>query len=497
MKAILPSAVRITSCNSYFPYEWGRTPRIPLREFYYPCCWPGGEEVDIASDFIGHRGPRYSEKPVYHKKPVGTTNLPYMLVNGHLVTPQLKAEGTYPCWYAVPGATLLHAWNGYGWPDLTRIYCTFTAYIMRYLNGHPAFYSISYNYRYSSREGIVLPNDQGHPHLMRMLGALFLSTVKGDLGMPLNKGKGVVAYARSWQSSFDPSDILQMFVTEHESNPLPLRTAYASVTRPQLYSPEPVSDLLSERDRMTGYPVMDITNYWFTYAKQHAFYEAATALPSLNDNSISNIMELGSFIKALVVDHKIEIPKRLSDAWLTYRYQYNTTKMDVREAIKFMNRHIPESMWRSGLTSYGAYTFQYKGVDITVRCTLKLRSKELDTVSRLWQSLSTYGLAPDFYAIWDMIPYSFVVDWFIPVGNVLSVLDAARLYNEEHYNFDSVIYSISYQIPSTDGVLWNVYSRWVESGPEQLSGMYWLEPDSPSKKVAGFRALDAVSLILG
>jgi hypothetical protein len=329
---------------------------------------------------------------------------------------------------------------------------------------------------------------------MKALGAAFLTIVKNDILMPYNS---LVPRARVWQKNFNPLSIAEMFEVEHESKPLPLAISPASVIRPQLYVPEPIPDLFSERDRMTGYPVMDMSNYWFEYMKQHAFYDAATSLPSLNDNSISNIMEVGSFIKSLVVDHKIEIPKRLSDLWLAYRYQYNTTKLDVEEAIKFMNRHIPESMWKSGLTSYGEHIFEYKDVTVTARCTLKLRSKELDTVSQIWQKLSTYGLAPDFYTIWDMIPYSFIVDWFLPVGNILSVLDAARLYNEEHYSFDSVIYSISYKKPSTDGVLWNVYSRWVESGPENLSGLYWLEPDSPSKKVLGFRALDAVSLILG
>jgi len=42
----------------------------------------------------------------------------------------------------------------------------------------------------------------------------------------------------------------------------------------------------------------------------------------------------------------------------------------------------------------------------------------------IWSSLANLGITNPLHALWDRVPWSFVIDWFIPVGNYLSNLDA-------------------------------------------------------------------------
>lgn len=38
---------------------------------------------------------------------------------------------------------------------------------------------------------------------------------------------------------------------------------------------------------------------------------------------------------------------------------------------------------------------------------------------QIWNALEKFGLDPSAGQVWDLIPYSFVVDWFLPLGDSL------------------------------------------------------------------------------
>jgi hypothetical protein len=94
-----------------------------------------------------------------------------------------------------------------------------------------------------------------------------------------------------------------------------------------------------------------------------------------------------------------------------------------------------------------------------------------------------------------MIPYSFVVDWFIPVGNLASVIDARSHYSGTNYAISNIVFSISYDIVDTVGNVYRQYTRWSEGSPVELNGLYFLET-SPSQRVLGYRILDALALTI-
>lgn len=240
-----------------------------------------------------------------------------------------------------------------------------------------------------------------------------------------------------------------------------------------------------------------LADYWLDYACQHAIKEACESLPRLSDNSISNLIELVGFVKGIVVDHKIEMPKSLADAWLAYRYQYSTTKLDIEDAIKFVHRHMDLGTLDRQIVGRSTFNFDYKDVPITCRAQLESTPKHISKFKDIWRALATYGLTPDFYVIWDMIPYSFMVDWFLPVSDIASVWDANALYfSGEYYDLSNLCYSLKY-VRELNGYNVQCYTRWAGSVPSSLNSVYWYDAPSVSSKTVGKRVLDAASIFIG
>lgn len=240
-----------------------------------------------------------------------------------------------------------------------------------------------------------------------------------------------------------------------------------------------------------------LQGYWRNLSTQHALKMACESLPRLSDNSIQNLTEIASFIKALVVDHRIEIPKSLADAWLSYRYQYGTGKMDINDAIKFVSRRRDLGTLDREISSYGRYSFDYEDTSITCCCSVGVKPKDVGTLKRVWRALDTYGLTPDFYVIWDSIPYSFMVDWFLPISDIASNLDADRMYlSGEYYLFDKLCYSLKY-FRDVGNYRCQFYTRWAGSVPSSFNSLYWFDAPSGSAKTWGKRVLDAASIFIG
>lgn len=237
--------------------------------------------------------------------------------------------------------------------------------------------------------------------------------------------------------------------------------------------------------------------YWQKWLFQHAYVDACDSLPRLNDNSISNILEIASFIVELVVHHRVSIPRSLTDAWLSYRYQYMTTKLDVQEAINFVHRNIELPDIENGITVHGSAIREIDGVTVNCLVTVGLIPRELSTLVKVWHALYEYGLQPNFYVLWDSLPYSFIVDWFLPLGDVAHVADVKANFSEGVYDVSKCIVSYEYTKTSASDAPYHCYSRWVTSPPD-LQGFYWFDAADPvTGKVKMFRVLDIMSLVLG
>lgn len=246
-----------------------------------------------------------------------------------------------------------------------------------------------------------------------------------------------------------------------------------------------------------GFTTNPLSGYWYNWLVEHAYYDALDSAPVLNDNNLQNLGEVAKFISDLVVHKRITIPRSLNDAWLAYRYSVSTTKSDIEEAIEFVRRNSDLSALQdaSRIHCYGIASTSYEGVEVTCRCKLTLHSKELELFDQLWTTLYKYGLAPDLYVLWDSLPYSFIVDWFIPLGDVFAVVDASNVYGGEAFDIEDVVFSLSYD-RVMEGNLYHFYSRWLSRPLKRLNGLYWLDKPAAKESTWLTRVLDAAALIV-
>jgi len=326
----------------------------------------------------------------------------------------------------------------------------------------------------------------------------------GHYSTLLEIANDVVNYVDKFLESLDPETLRYTLINHTGYHQLALVAAVCSDDEVVDIRPERAFKLaeplrfVQKLDPLVFGRAEDSNNYWFNSLTQHALLAACESLPRLSDNSIQNLIELVTFTKALVVDHKVEIPESLSEAWLAYRYTYGTGKVDVSDAIKFVTRRRDLGSLDRMIAAHGTSEKVFKdGTRVLCRCNVEVTPKNVNVFKRIWRALDTYGLSPDFYVIWDMIPYSFMVDWFIPIGDMLSVTDANRSYfSGEFYTFSKLCYSLAYT-RELDGKLVKCYTRWAGSVPDSLNSFYWLDPAKTSNKTIAKRILDAGSIFLG
>lgn len=149
-----------------------------------------------------------------------------------------------------------------------------------------------------------------------------------------------------------------------------------------------------------------------------AYYNACSSLPKATTNSIANVLEGASTLaSAFKGDFGALVPTTPKDAWLFYRYQYTTSKLDVEEYVSTTKR-LAALAAMPGIRSDGsAYSD-----GISCHCVIKADpSAMIPNSVKDW--LASYGFELTWLNVWDMIPYSFVVDWFFHIGTFLEVCE--------------------------------------------------------------------------
>lgn len=234
---------------------------------------------------------------------------------------------------------------------------------------------------------------------------------------------------------------------------------------------------------------------------QRAYKDALDNIPGGNTwgNGIQNILSCAEAVRNLK-HGKVTIPSNWADAWLKYRYVLNTNLMDTEELFKRFTEDKIRDTWdmlRNGkkVRCYG--TDQAEIADVHFKCICRLRVKPSikSYFNNFMRDAHSMGLVPDLYLIWDSIPYSFIVDWFIPIGEALEAADRVRQ-SEEYYDISDVIFSFTYVQKWEDGTTIRNYSRFTHA-PLSLNGAYWLAPTGASNKTTVKRIIDTAALLGG
>lgn len=124
----------------------------------------------------------------------------------------------------------------------------------------------------------------------------------------------------------------------------------------------------------------------------------------------------------------VSLRKSTSSNWLELQYGWLPLLQDCESAAKFLAHHFSVPLQHvvrvSREQSGGHIDNKSGGISLTnqrlyTRVSIKAVLKEKDVVA-----LS--GLLDPLSVIWETLPYSFVIDWFIPIGNFLQARGLAQ-----------------------------------------------------------------------
>jgi len=137
----------------------------------------------------------------------------------------------------------------------------------------------------------------------------------------------------------------------------------------------------------------------------------------------------GGAASALGLRRPSRIPRsrQAADLWLEYSYGWKPYAQSLYDLHKITSNllgkdilvHGKGSDKRSGMSSAGTALRRDYRYDTSVRVDLVGRVK-----SAPWANLESLGLLNPLSVVWEVVPWSFAVDWFIPVGNTLDSLTA-------------------------------------------------------------------------
>lgn len=155
--------------------------------------------------------------------------------------------------------------------------------------------------------------------------------------------------------------------------------------------------------------------------------------------------------------------KDMADKWLEYIYGWKPLIQDIYGGWELLNEQLKPAMLfhakrtlketvvppSSGGNSYGNYSYSGKcDIDHKIKIWARLDDKYARDCARA-------GLTNPVSIAWEVVPFSFLVDWALPIGNVLSALDATHglLFVG---GYVSTRASSSVHVSATKGQAWNV-----------------------------------------
>lgn len=224
--------------------------------------------------------------------------------------------------------------------------------------------------------------------------------------------------------------------------------------------------------------------------------EAIDAMPTLGSNNLDNVRQLYSLINDVVHKRIPEVPKTipklLASGWLQWRYSYNTTKLDVEDA----KRNLPD------LISDTDYIGRSRELARNVYAVAKLHVRDAyqdQVVARVYTFLDRWGLAPTWENLWDLVPFSFMVDWFTDWTDFAHEVHLNKRAQRE-YSIQSVVYStkMTGQLDQDNlRCMFSLYDRNVSNQLVLDNDISWYKDDTTSNKTWIFRVIDGIALLMG
>lgn len=141
----------------------------------------------------------------------------------------------------------------------------------------------------------------------------------------------------------------------------------------------------------------------------------------------------------------IRSPKKAGSKWLEFQYGWKPTAQTlydtVQKSMSQTNEFIrvvarAREFQHSTEVSKSSTTTTVRNIEHSARCLYVVNLKLSNSVL---QSLAGYSSLNPASIVWELTPYSFVVDWFVDVGSYLRNLESALVYSSSvHSGFSTV-----------------------------------------------------------
>lgn len=124
--------------------------------------------------------------------------------------------------------------------------------------------------------------------------------------------------------------------------------------------------------------------------------------------------------------------KAAANSWLELQYGWKPLLNDVYGSAELLaQKFYAESKGKAKASAKRSYTRVITGVidnvpyEDTITTEIEVKyTLYYSTTTEALHTLSQVGISNPAVLAWELLPYSFVVDWFIPIGNYLSSIDA-------------------------------------------------------------------------
>lgn len=153
--------------------------------------------------------------------------------------------------------------------------------------------------------------------------------------------------------------------------------------------------------------------------------------------------------------------RTIPQKWLEMQYGWKPLLSDVYGSVDALSRH-PADNWI--VTGTGIESEEVKrSKDGTVSsdiCDVDVEAMRgvfcrIDAIPQndLLMAFSSLGVTNPLQVVWELVPFSFMVDWFLPIGSYLESLDAMLGYGDAYYS-ESRFAKGNWKVTSRNGV-WN------------------------------------------
>lgn len=144
--------------------------------------------------------------------------------------------------------------------------------------------------------------------------------------------------------------------------------------------------------------------------------------------------------------------RNIADWWLTYSYGFKPLAQDLYEAQMVVHRVLEAPVFVNGNgKGKSERTFQdvFSGDFEFINSVQTNSSHQTSLISQMenpyLHGLASAGLINPLSIAWELVPFSFVIDWFIPIGNTLQAITAGvgltfiGGYTSSHYGYQTRI----------------------------------------------------------